>query len=92
MSSSLNFGGIGMVVGHEVGHAFDDAGSTYDEAGNLNENIFSAEDRAAFRKRVGCYESLYQNVSIAPGITVSYCGLSWNKFHMQEKLLYAISH
>ena len=58
------------MVGHEVGHAFDDAGSTYDEAGNLNENFFAAADRAAFRKRVGCFESLYQNVSIAAGVTV----------------------
>ena len=45
-----NYGGIGAVIGHEIGHGFDDQGSQYDELGNLNE-WWTAEDRAAFSER-----------------------------------------
>ncbi len=45
-----NYGGIGAVIGHEIGHGFDDQGSQYDELGNL-ENWWTAEDRAAFQER-----------------------------------------
>jgi len=45
-----NYGGIGAVIGHEVGHGFDDQGSQYDEHGNL-ENWWTAEDRTAFQER-----------------------------------------
>jgi endothelin-converting enzyme/putative endopeptidase len=42
-----NYGGIGAVIGHEIGHGFDDQGAQYDGAGNLND-WWSAEDKAAF--------------------------------------------
>jgi putative endopeptidase len=45
-----NYGGIGAVIGHEVGHGFDDQGSQYDELGNLNE-WWTEADRAAFKER-----------------------------------------
>jgi putative endopeptidase len=45
-----NYGGIGSVIGHEVGHGFDDQGSQYDQDGNMNE-WWTAEDRAAFTER-----------------------------------------
>ncbi len=45
-----NYGGIGAVIGHEIGHGFDDQGSQYDGAGNLNE-WWTEADRAAFKEK-----------------------------------------
>ena len=45
-----NLGGIGSVIGHEIGHAFDDQGALYDSAGVMRD-WWTADDRAAFRAR-----------------------------------------
>ncbi|MGE0214908.1 M13 family metallopeptidase [Mycolicibacterium sp.] len=47
---AMNYGGIGAVIGHEIGHAFDDTGSRYDGAGRLVE-WWTEADRAAFDVR-----------------------------------------
>jgi len=47
---AVNYGGIGSVIGHEIGHGFDDQGSKYDGDGNL-ENWWSESDRVEFEKR-----------------------------------------
>ncbi|MDP9806877.1 putative endopeptidase [Trueperella bonasi] len=56
---AYNYGGIGAVIGHEIGHGFDDQGSKYDGEGRLN-NWWTDEDREEFEKRtkalVGQYE------------------------------------
>ncbi|MEJ6018675.1 M13 family metallopeptidase [Corynebacterium sp. H113] len=46
---ATNFGAIGAVIGHEIGHGFDDQGSQYDGHGNLNQ-WWTDEDRKAFEK------------------------------------------
>ena len=47
---AVNFGGIGAVIGHEIGHGFDDQGSKYDGDGNLS-SWWTAADREAFDAR-----------------------------------------
>jgi len=47
---AVNYGAIGAVIGHEMGHGFDDQGSKYDGEGNL-ENWWSDEDREKFKER-----------------------------------------
>lgn len=49
---AVNYGGIGAVIGHEIGHGFDDKGSTCDGEGRLR-NWWSDADRAAFEERTG---------------------------------------
>ncbi len=44
---AVNYGGIGAVIGHEIGHGFDDSGSRYDGAGNLRD-WWTAQDRERF--------------------------------------------
>jgi putative endopeptidase len=47
--NAINFGAIGAVIGHEIGHGFDDQGSKYDGDGAL-QSWWTDEDRAAFEK------------------------------------------
>lgn len=49
-SSSANYGGIGAVIAHEISHAFDTNGASFDENGSLN-NWWTEEDYAAFQTR-----------------------------------------
>ncbi|MBO0812929.1 MAG: peptidase M13 [Microlunatus sp.] len=58
---AVNYGGIGSVIGHEIGHGFDDQGSTCDGDGRLI-NWWTDDDRAAFEERtkslIGQYDAL----------------------------------
>ncbi len=49
---AINYGAIGAVIGHEIGHGFDDKGSTFDGDGVLR-NWWTDEDRAEFDQRTG---------------------------------------
>ena len=49
---AVNYGGIGAVIGHEIGHGFDDMGSTFDGDGVMR-NWWTEDDKAAFEARTG---------------------------------------
>ena len=69
---AANYGGIGAVIGHEIGHGFDDQGSRYDGDGNLN-NWWSDQDRTEFEKRTGALVDQYNQLSpsAAPDVKVN---------------------
>ena len=58
IDDAVNFGGIGVVIGHEYTHGFDDQGSKFDAAGNL-ENWWTDADRKAFDERTACIAKQY---------------------------------
>lgn len=67
-----NYGGIGAVIGHEIGHGFDDQGAQYDGAGNLND-WWTPEDKAAFEVKSKALIEQYDGFSprSLPGETVN---------------------
>uniref|UniRef100_A0A3B4V2J9 Endothelin-converting enzyme 1 n=1 Tax=Seriola dumerili TaxID=41447 RepID=A0A3B4V2J9_SERDU len=60
---ALNFGGIGVVMGHELTHAFDDQGREYDKDGNLRP-WWKNSSVEAFKKQTQCMVEQYGNYSI----------------------------
>jgi putative endopeptidase len=60
---ALNYGGIGMVIGHEITHTFDDQGAQYDKDGNLK-NWWTKEDYAQFKTRIQQVIDLYSTYTV----------------------------
>lgn len=67
---AANYGGIGGVIGHEIGHGFDDQGSRYDGTGALND-WWTEEDRAAFEERTRSLIEQY-NALVPRGLDASH--------------------
>lgn len=69
---AVNYGGIGAVIGHEIGHGFDDEGSTCDGEGRLR-NWWTDEDRAAFEQRTAALVDQFSALhpSEAPELSVN---------------------
>jgi putative endopeptidase len=65
---AVNFGGIGVVIGHEMTHGFDDQGSQFDPQGNVR-MWWTAEDRKKFDERTDCEVKEYGSFVVAPGQT-----------------------
>ena len=63
---AVNYGGIGAVIGHEIGHGFDDSGSQYDGDGNLR-NWWNDQDRKAFEERTAKLVAQYEQFQPLPG-------------------------
>lgn len=57
---AVNYGAIGVVIGHEMTHGFDDQGRQYDKEGNLND-WWTAEDAERFTKKIVKLEALFNN-------------------------------
>ena len=64
---AVNYGAIGVVIGHEMTHGFDDQGSLFDKDGNMN-NWWTAEDRAAFVEKTKVLVDQFNEVEIVPGL------------------------
>lgn len=62
-----NFGAIGMIIGHEISHAFDNNGSAYDENGNAN-NWWTEEDFKKFKEKNQELVEFYSGIEIVPGV------------------------
>jgi putative endopeptidase len=60
MDDAVNFGGIGVVIGHELTHGFDDQGRKYDAKGDFRD-WWTAEDGKEFEQRVDCTANEYSN-------------------------------
>src|SRR5664280_717490 len=60
MDDAVNYGGIGVVIGHELTHGFDDQGRKYDAQGNLKD-WWTAEDAKAFEERASCTADEYSS-------------------------------
>ena len=69
MDDAVNYGGIGLVIGHEITHGYDDQGRQYDEHGNLRD-WWSPKDAREFRRRARKVVVEYDRFEPLPGLHV----------------------
>ena len=67
---AMNFGGIGMVMGHELTHGFDDQGRKFDGKGVLRE-WWDPSATAKFSERAQCVDTLYSGIEVLPGVKLN---------------------
>src|SRR6266550_2323979 len=67
---AVNYGGMGSVIGHEMGHGFDDQGAQYDPQGKLK-NWWSPEDLAKFKARTTMIANQYDVYTVLDSIHVN---------------------
>lgn len=67
---AANYGGIGAVIGHEIGHGFDDQGSSFDGTGAMR-NWWTEKDKEAFNKRTAALVSQYNAFKVFPDLNVN---------------------
>jgi putative endopeptidase len=66
-NDAVNYGAIGVVIGHEISHGFDDQGAQYDAEGRLN-NWWTAEDLKKFQEKTACVVNQFDNYFVEPGL------------------------
>lgn len=64
---AFNYGAIGVVIGHEMTHGFDDQGRQYDKEGNLTD-WWNAADAENFKKRAQVMVDFFNNIEVLPGL------------------------
>lgn len=67
---AVNYGGIGAVIGHEIGHGFDDSGATFDGDGALR-NWWTDTDKKEFENRTNMLVEQYNEFEALPGLNVN---------------------
>lgn len=67
---AFNYGAIGVVIGHEMTHGFDDQGRQYDADGNLKD-WWTAQDAAGFKKRADMYADFFSNIKVLPDLNAN---------------------
>jgi putative endopeptidase len=70
MDDAVNYGAIGVVIGHEMTHGYDDEGRKFDADGNLND-WWTADDSKAFESRAQLVVDEYNNFEVLPGLHVN---------------------
>ncbi|MGN0232937.1 MAG: M13 family metallopeptidase [Bacteroidaceae bacterium] len=64
---AFNYGAIGVVIGHEMTHGFDDQGSKYDKNGNLSK-WWTDEDTRRFNERIEVMRAYHDSIEVLPGL------------------------
>ncbi len=64
---AFNYGGIGVVIGHEMNHGFDDQGHLYDKDGNMK-NWWTPEDEAKFKAKADMFADFFDNILVLPDL------------------------
>lgn len=64
---AFNYGAIGVVIGHEMTHGFDDQGSKYDKDGNLK-TWWKPEDTKRFEERIQVMRAFHDSIEVLPGL------------------------
>ena len=64
---AFNYGAIGVVIGHEMTHGFDDQGAKYDKEGNLRQ-WWSDEDTKRFSERIQVMRQFHDSIEVLPGL------------------------
>ena len=67
---AFNYGAIGVVIGHEMTHGFDDQGRQYDASGNLKD-WWTAADAEGFNKRADMYADFFSNIKVLPDLNAN---------------------
>jgi putative endopeptidase len=70
MDDPVNYGGIGVVIGHEITHGFDDQGRQFDAQGNMRD-WWTPEDNKRFDERAACFVNQYGSYQATPDLKLN---------------------
>ena len=67
---AFNYGAIGVVIGHEMTHGFDDQGRQFDDKGYMHD-WWTADDAAGFNERADLYDRFFSAIEVLPGLNAN---------------------